>query len=360
MFGHTNTQEAEVLYTEAERNAMRAYLQRSEVRISTLHRIATAFVGGAGLLLLIPVFFRDVIEGIIGIFLSANTAQFASQSPSLALLLTIVLYALLIYPFFLSLYIPIYSLYLLMKDIIHFYYSIYSPGFPATLLHPTFSLGGISFSKDESPRAKRAIMHYEYTRNMDFMLPFSEGKRELYFDHLIETTHGDIIPSSRKWEKLVAEGMIPPDAVRKDIERFDAALGVVRSLDRNLVEEVATTEMHLVRNILFLRRLVLRYAKSLLLLIWTTLINFIMLPFLKDERFPSLLVLALGYCIWSLLVLQVMRTPITWIYRHRHEKVDYDAIDKQLTLLEDNVNVLARLAIPVSIAAVLMAAWSVI
>ena len=28
-------------YTEAERNAMRAFLQRSEVRLSTLHRIAT-------------------------------------------------------------------------------------------------------------------------------------------------------------------------------------------------------------------------------------------------------------------------------------------------------------------------------
>ena len=30
--------------TDQERNAMRAFLQRCEVRLSTLHRIATAFI----------------------------------------------------------------------------------------------------------------------------------------------------------------------------------------------------------------------------------------------------------------------------------------------------------------------------
>lgn len=38
------------------RNAMRAFLQRSEVRLSTMHRIANAFLSGAGLLVLFPVF----------------------------------------------------------------------------------------------------------------------------------------------------------------------------------------------------------------------------------------------------------------------------------------------------------------
>lgn len=350
-----NTTESEAVFTDSERNAMRAYLQRSEVRISTLHRIATAFVGGAGLLILIPVFIRDIIEGIIRILLASAANQFPHQEPLAGVVLTIVLYALAIYPFVLSLFIPLYSLYMLLKDIIHFYFSIYAPGFPTTLLHPTFSLGGISFSKDESPAAKRYIMHYEYTRNMDFMLPFSEGKRELYFDHLIEATDGEIIPSSRKWEKLVADGMIPEGANRKEIERFDAALGVVRSLDRNLVEEVATTEMHLARNVIYLRRLVLRYAKSLLLIMWTTLVSFIMLPFLEDSRFPTLIVLTLGYVVWSLLVLPLIRMPIVWIYRHRHEKIDYDKVDKQLMALEDAVRPFLRFSIPVSLAALALA-----
>ncbi|XWX04126.1 hypothetical protein VZO05_00960 [Aggregatilineales bacterium SYSU G02658] len=352
--------EGQPAYTDAERNAMRAYLQRSEVRMSTLHRVATAFVGGAGLLILIPVFIRDIIEGIIEILLATAGLHFITQPAGIALMLTLTLYATAIYPFALSLLIPLYSLYLLLKDIIHFYYSIYAPGFPATLLHPTFSLSGISFSADESPNAKRAIMHYEYSRNMDFMLPFSEGKRELYFDQLIEATNGDIIPSSRKWDKLVADGMVPEGANRKDIERFDAALGVVRSLDRDLVEEVAVTEMHLARNVIYLRRLVLRYAKSLLLIVWTTIVTFMTLPFLRDGRFDTLLVLSLGYFIWSLMALLLLRWPIAWIYRHRREKIDYSKVDKQLIHLDDVVRPYLLGAIPVSVVAVFLALLDVI
>jgi hypothetical protein len=343
-----------ITFSEAERNAMRAYLQRSEVRISTLHRIATAFVGGAGLLILIPVFFKDIIAGILEVIVQSLENQFPHQDPNVGIVLTLVLYALVMYPLILSLAIPVYSLYLLLKDIIHFYFSIYAPGFPATLLHPSFSLGGILFSKDESPSVKKAVMHYEYSRNMDYMLPFSEGKRELYFDHLIETTNGDIIPESRKWDKLLADGMIPPDVKRIDVERFDAALGVVRSLDRNLVEEVATTEMLLARNVMYLRRLVLRYAKSLLMFVWTFLISFLMLPFLKDNRFPLFLVLGMGYFVWSLFVVRLIRTPITWIYQHRLEKIHYEQIDKQLTTLEDRVIPYCRVSLWITVLALVI------
>src|SRR5262245_43941875 len=58
------------LFTDQERNAMRAYLQRCEVRTSTIHRVLTAFVGGAGLMLLIPIFFKEVIDGIISVLLT--------------------------------------------------------------------------------------------------------------------------------------------------------------------------------------------------------------------------------------------------------------------------------------------------
>src|SRR5215207_2800306 len=57
------------VYTTDERNAMRAYLARTEVRNSTLHRIAIGFVSGAGLMILIPVFFKEIIDGIILVLL---------------------------------------------------------------------------------------------------------------------------------------------------------------------------------------------------------------------------------------------------------------------------------------------------
>ena len=44
---------------EESRAAMRAFLQRSEVRLSTIHRVAQALLGGSALILLLPLFLRD-------------------------------------------------------------------------------------------------------------------------------------------------------------------------------------------------------------------------------------------------------------------------------------------------------------
>ena len=43
---------ADLSYTADERAAMRAFLQRCEVRLSTMHRVATALLSGAGILVL--------------------------------------------------------------------------------------------------------------------------------------------------------------------------------------------------------------------------------------------------------------------------------------------------------------------
>src|SRR5690349_8672679 len=137
----SNVSEAAPL-TESERNAMRAYLQRCEVRLSTLHRIATAFIGGAGLLLLIPVFFKDAFDNLLSVMLSEMRNHFPAQG-TLGIVLTVVLYICLLYPLFLSLIIPLYGVYLLLKDIIHFYFTIYTPGFPENILNPTFALTGV-------------------------------------------------------------------------------------------------------------------------------------------------------------------------------------------------------------------------
>ncbi len=48
-----------------EKIAMRAYLQRCEVRLSTMQRIAGVFLNGAGLLVLLPVFFKDAITNVL-------------------------------------------------------------------------------------------------------------------------------------------------------------------------------------------------------------------------------------------------------------------------------------------------------
>src|SRR5258708_10646405 len=104
----TQDHSAEPPLTEGERNAMRAYLQRCEVRLSTLHRIATAFIGGAGLLLLIPVFFKDAFDNLLSVMLSQIGNHFPTQGNA-GILLTAILYLCLLYPLFLSLIIPLYG-----------------------------------------------------------------------------------------------------------------------------------------------------------------------------------------------------------------------------------------------------------
>ncbi len=343
--------------TEAERNAMRSYLQRAEVRLSTLHRIATAFISGAGLLILLPVFFKEEVTVLIRLFLE-HMPDFSSrlEGPAQGVAAAI-LYICLLYLLVLSLAIPLYSMYLMLKDLVHFYFTIYTPGFPEGLITPSFALSGIGFSPDESERVKERVLQYEYSTvsSVNFAIPFSPAKRKAYLDETIRCTNGDIIPESRRWENL--EGILPAGIERETADRFSAAMGLARSLDRKLVEEVATSEISLVRHIIYLRRLVLRYVKTLLLFIWTTIVTFLMLPFLQDDRLPIFLIIAVGYLIWALFVMQVMRTPLGWIYRHLRGVPDEQQIDRQLVILENQVKGFCIAAIVAALLALALSAF---
>lgn len=56
-----------------ERGAIRAFLQRCEVRLPTIHRVATALLTGAGILVLLPALQRDAIQSVLRSLLSART-----------------------------------------------------------------------------------------------------------------------------------------------------------------------------------------------------------------------------------------------------------------------------------------------
>ncbi len=338
--------------TPDERNAMRAFLQRSEVRLSTLHRIATAFISGAGLLILFPVFFKEEIVAILRIFLShaGDAMPYFGANEGL---LRGLLFVFLAYPFFLSFSLPIYSMYLLIKDVIHFYYTIYTPGFPSTLITPSFALSGLAFSPDESKTVKKQVFQYQYhPASINFAIPFSREKRELYFEEAIRNTDGDILPKSRCYDELLSMGAIPENTDRRSVEHVNAAFGLARTLDRQLSEEVATTELSIARHILYLRRLVMRYVRTLIMFIWTALITFMLLPFLEDQRLPTFLVMAVGFLIWSALTIPLMRMPLRWIYRHREEMPDNHHIDRQLITLETQMRPLVIGAIITSLIAI--------
>lgn len=316
--------EAELL--ENERSAVRAYLARAEVRLSTLHRIATAYISGAGLLLLVPIFLRDVVEGLLLIYIELFASlPFANHLPNA------LLFVLLTYPFILSLAIPLYGVYLMLKDIIHFYFTIYAPGFSPSLLNPTFSLNSLMLSPDDAPQTKRAVQALQYHREaIEYMIPFSDRRRERYFDILVAHTKGEIIPPTRR--NLTVE-----DASEKDVRHMNTAFGIARGLDRSLIEEVALMEATLTRNILYLRRLMLRYVKTLLMFLWTAVISFVALPFLQASYLPRLWILAVVYLVWAVAAIRIVRWPVLWIYRHRSGVVDTTHVDVQLNRMERRI-----------------------
>ncbi|MEZ4668943.1 MAG: hypothetical protein R3E39_13635 [Anaerolineae bacterium] len=204
-------------------------------------------------------------------------------------------------------------------------------------------------------------MRYQYEESrMGFMIPFSKERSELYFDSIIESSDGSIIPHTRDIKHLEQMNVLPdgydPDAVN----RFNAALGIARSLDRTLPEEVAMTEMGLVRNVIYLRRLVFRYIKTLLMFIWTTVISFMMLPLLHDGRFPVFVVLGSGYLIWALAVMRIIRWPLQWLYRHRQGQIPVTQVDPQLQLMEFTIAPYCRIAIAAAGFGVILAIASTI
>lgn len=100
-----------------------------------------------------------------------------------------------------------------------------------------------------------------------------------------------------------------------EIDGFNAAMGLAGVYDRALYQEVAKTEVSMVRHAIKLRRMVLRYFQALLILIWTSTVTFFMLPFLQDDRgrFPVLLVFSVGYFIWAAVAPLAVQLPLYWL-----------------------------------------------
>lgn len=338
------------------RAAMRAYLQRTEVRLSTMHRVAVSFISGAGLMLLLPVFFRDTISALINVFLN-NLHNVVPAWDNAGWVFTAVLFICLIYPFLLSLFIPLYALYLLLHDLVMFYLSAEMPGYKDTVVYPRFALSGVAFSEDESPEVKRAVLYHQYESDLPmsrFIIPRNEKEAE-YFDAVMSDTETDFLPSTRTPEALREKGVHIREDQLLTANRFNAALGLTGFLDRDLASEVAKSEVSLVRHAFHLRRLILRYVKSILIFVWTIVIDFSLVPFLNYQHFPIFITLAIGYFIWALLTPQVVKLPTRWIYEPTGQAPIKRRRDMRILRFENNVTDLCNIAVVSTALALLLA-----
>lgn len=296
---------------------MRAYLQRAEVRLSTMHRVAGAFLSGAGLLILLPAFLRDVFSGILQALLNFDGFYIFVLLSCLCVVIVL----------------PVYGLYLLFRDLVEFYFVNEHPGWDSDRFFPRFVLSGVSIAKDEytDKESVTEILQRESYRN--FVV--SDNDEDYDYFSRIAARHGvGVIPPGRT--AFIGGGAD---------ERRDTALwtayGLTGTNDLELVEEVAKTEASLARHAFLLRRLVLRYAKALLLFVMTTLVMIVIYALLYSDNYADvlltqLIILLAGFQVWSALAPWTVRLPIHWIWtRSSRRKTQSDiAKDPQLTSFE--------------------------
>ena len=164
---------------------------------------------------------------------------------------------------------PIIALYLLLRDLVLFYFSSVIPGWsPDDFSHfyPRYSLQALAVNTDEvSESTMEKIRSYRTEPSfIQFVVPNRESIWENY-EAIFRRTEGEIVPSSRK---DVAQNRVS----KAHFRAYLTAAGLAGVSDRTLAEEAASVEVAVIRHTLTLRRLILRYAKAFLILVVSSLV----------------------------------------------------------------------------------------
>lgn len=359
---------------EESRAAMRAFLQRSEVRLSTIHRVAQGLLGGSALVLLLPLFLRDAFPKMMTVLLALYDAG-QGRVPIVALGIAVALVILL----------PVPAIFLLVGDLLAFYFTSNTFGSHRTgrddrgdgvdahdggptapdpvVFSPRFVIPGLGFNRDELNERTQAMLDVEredeWTRGLLVPPGAADGGWRDRFDARVH----DI------WGVLPAAG---PEGDAERVRQSYRMAGLHR--DRTLAQDVARTEALLARHVLGIRTALLRYSKALLLIVSTTVIT-LAASGLVDQAvredpdggrfvngFPYRIVFLVGlaYVIWAPLAARSVTAPLRMIHRHTPGVGEHRDVyrDRQTTQFESATIVVTAVVLVCASIAVLTAGWS--
>lgn len=274
------------MLTADERAAMRAFLQRAEVRLSTIHRTATALLSGAGVLVLLPAVGRDAIVNVLRALLGDT-----SSGTSLALAALVVV----------TLVLALLAIWLLLYEITRFYFhanhvtsdrgATFTPRFTLTSLHlPADELGA---GATQALAARRSDPDY-----IELLVPSNDTVRRQ-----IDA-------------KIAAYAGLESTDSPSDASRAAALLQLAGVRDRTLVDEVVKVEYGMARHVVRVQTIVLRYIKALLVVLATVVSTFVMAGVIEsspdvDASAERWIVATL--MLWAPAVLFVTATPLRWL-----------------------------------------------
>lgn len=305
--------------TADERAAVRAFLQRSEVRLSTLHRVATALLSGAGLVVLLPAIERDAVA----VVLRALTQELTWVRSTLVAAVVVVLA------------LPLFALWMLLRELTRFYFHSHhvevdvdvdvgrgSEG--SRVFIPRFTLTGLRLPTDELGASAGVALRQmrEQPEIHELLVPAKDSTR------------------ARIDRQLAAYSQ----AGGSDQVRVEGLLKLVATRDRGLLEEAAKVEAGMARHLLRLQAIVLRYVKALLVFVVTAVVIFAAAAItgasIEDQGALSparLVAIALLVALWAPVIATVAATPVRWVeglLRAEGARATSVAADPELTQME--------------------------
>ena len=300
--------------SEDERAAIRAFLQRSEVRLSTMHRVASALLSGAGLMVLLPAVEHDAVVDVLRSLLTGRL----DAAKMLAAFGVVVMLSL-----------PFTALWMVLRDLIHFYFhSNHTHSDHADVFVPRFTLTGLRLPVGELDAASAAAVDDARSDpgTIELLVPANDRSR------------------AKIDQRIVAYGglgtTVPGVGGLTDAERAQALFVLAASRPRDLSNEVAKVEHGMARHVLRTQTLVLRYVKALLVLLTTAMATFGAAAVVDGKA-----ALAGGDVIWvagilltwAPLVIVAVTSPVRWLDRLlRSEGATSTAVsdDPELTRVE--------------------------
>ena len=350
---------SEPISDQESRAAMRAFLQRTEVRLSTVHRVGQALLGGSALVLLLPLFIRDGFPRMTTLIVSSYDAH-----QQWVVILGIAVAAVL------SIALPVVAIYLLVSDLLGFYFTSNTFGAPGagpagatrTVFSPRFIIPGLGFNHDEVGPATAALLaegrEDEWTKAL--LVPHNladDGWRDRFDTRVFEI-----------W------GTVIPVGAAGDDERLRQSFRLAGlNNDRTLAHDVARAEALLAKHVLAIRVAVLRYTKALLLLIATTVAilaaSGLVEQAMQDDPtggrftggFPyrySFLV-ALVYVAWAPFAARSVTAPLRMIQRHTPGVGAYEDVyrDRRTTQFESATVATTLVVLVGAVAALVVAGY---
>lgn len=311
-----------------ERAAIRAFLQRAEVRLSTMHRIAAGMLSGAGLLVVLPVLVRDSITGILR---SLILADFGAQDFLLVLGVVAVLA------------VPSVALWLLFRDLIRFYFHAnHLDTVEGTHFTPRFTLTGLQLPDGElDDSSTRRLWRFRRDPRMIELLVSNNDTARGRIDRQLEVYGG------------LGEG-----EGEGDWRRAQGLLDLAASEGRDVLGEVAKVEYGLARHVLRLRGLILRYVKAVLVLLITAVAVYCgdaVVAGVGLRQGTDLTVnlwLAAIVLIWGPAMVVAVTSPVRWI-----EELMRESMQAQSAVSDDpDVILVERIGLPIGLGGWLAAA----